>query len=228
MKSVTLLSALILGLCASAQAGLYSYSSIPNLGVIPDANLSGLTTSVTSSAFTGSLLDVQVTLNISGGWNGDLYAYLSHDGVLVPLLTRVGTGGGDTFGFSTSGMNVTLADGAALNIHNVTLPSSGGTYAPDGQHLDTTTLQPDGPSTYSTLASFDTTSANGDWTLFFADTSGGSQSTITSWSLDLITAVPEPINVALGVFGGLFLVGSLCRSERMQKLFGKTQTADVE
>ena len=51
--------------------------------------------------------------------------------------------------------------------------------------------------------------------------SGLEQSTLTSWSLDIVTAVPEPINVALGVFGGLLLVGTLCRSERLQKLFAK-------
>ncbi len=57
---------------------------------------------------------------------------------------------------------------------------------------------------------------------------GGGESTITSWSLDLITAVPEPINVALGVFGGLLVVGSICRSAKVQRLFGQTQTAEVE
>jgi hypothetical protein len=42
---------------------------------------------------------------------------------------------------------------------------------------------------------------NGTWTLFFADVvQGGGTSTLTSWSLNL-TAVPEPVNVALAVFG---------------------------
>jgi len=65
--------------------------------------------------------------------------------------------------------------------------------------------------------------------LFFADVSGGGgNSTIASWSLDIITAVPEPINVALRFFAGLFLVGSLCRSERVRKLFVKPAPSEVE
>lgn len=41
---------------------------------------------------------------------------------------------------------------------------------------------------------------NGTWTLFFADNSPVGQTTVNGWSLD-ITAVPEPVNWALGIFG---------------------------
>jgi subtilisin-like proprotein convertase family protein len=226
MKSVTLLTTLMLGLCASAHATVYP-SGLGG-GVIQDGNLSGWSDTINFSDQDGLASGVQVHLNITGGYNGDLYAYLSHDGVLVPLLTRVGTAGLDTFGFDTSGMNITLKDGILLeNIHGVASPDWLGTYAPDGRGLNIGTLQPDGAST--TFASFDATDRNGDWTLFFADTSGGGgQSTIASWSVDFITAVPEPINVALGVFGGLFLVGSVCRSERVRKLFGKAAAVPAE
>jgi hypothetical protein len=224
MRSLTLLTTLMLGLCASSHAALYNVPGAPgdvNGGVIPDGNLSGWSQTLTVSGLTGTVGEIRINLTISGGYNGDLYAYLSHDGKLVPLLTRVGsTGAPGDFGYDTAGMNVTLADGGALNIHGVSSPVSGTTYKPDGQGLDLTTLQPNGPATYSTLASFNTTTLNGEWTLFFADVSGGATNTITGWSMD-IDIVPEPINVALGVFGGLFLVGSLCRSERLQKLFAK-------
>jgi hypothetical protein len=40
-------------------------------------------------------------------------------------------------------------------------------------------------------------------------------STLVSWSLD-ITAVPEPVNVALGIFGGVFVVGGLCRTQQVR------------
>ncbi len=53
-----------------------------------------------------------MNLNISGGYNGDLYAYLSYGGALVPLLNRVGVGSGDAFGYATAGMNVTLSPAA--------------------------------------------------------------------------------------------------------------------
>ena len=41
---------------------------------------------------------------------------------------------------------------------------------------------------------------NGTWTLFFADSVNGDTTTVNSWSLD-ITAVPEPVNMAMAVFG---------------------------
>jgi hypothetical protein len=49
---------------------------------------------------------------------------------------------------------------------------------------------------------------NNTWTLFFADTSAGGVNTLNSWSLD-ITAVPEPLNMALGIFGVLLAAGSM-------------------
>jgi hypothetical protein len=58
---------------------------------------------------------------------------------------------------------------------------------------------------------------NGTWTLFIADLSAGAQSQLVSWELD-ITAVPEPVNVALGIFAGVFLVVTLARSQQLRKL----------
>ncbi len=234
MKSVTLLATLILGLCASAQAALYD-TGFMNGGVIPDGSLSGWSDTHTINDLTsGQITGVQVSLNLQGGFNGDLYAYLSYHSadnstmVLIPLLTRVGIDGANTFGAS-GGMQITLADGN-LNIGSLaTDPNTIGTYAPDGRTLNTTTLLPGAMSDTSSFASLTGLSQNGDWTLFFADVSGGGgQSKVVSWSLDIITAVPEPINVALGVFGGLFLVGTLCRSERMKRLFGKPAAVEVE
>lgn len=47
---------------------------------------------------------------------------------------------------------------------------------------------------------------NNTWTLFFADTSPGGMTTLDNgWTL-AITAVPEPANVALALFGGIFLI----------------------
>ena len=40
--------------------------------------------------------------------------------------------------------------------------------------------------------------------MFIADMSAGDQSTLVSWSLS-IEAVPEPINIALGIFAGAAL-----------------------
>ena len=45
---------------------------------------------------------------------------------------------------------------------------------------------------------------NRTWTLFLSDVSGGGgTSSLIRWELD-ITAVPEPVTMALGIFGVLF------------------------
>ena len=56
---------------------------------------------------------------------------------------------------------------------------------------------------------------NGTWTIFFADLSSGETSTLNSWSLD-ITAVPEPVNVALGISAGVFSLVALARNRRVR------------
>ena len=120
-----------------------------------------------------------------------MFGYLSYNGTLVTLLNRVGTGSGNAiqnaFGYSTAGFNnVSLSDaGTGGNIHNAQNPGS----------LPTFSYAADGGS----LASFNGVDPNGTWTLFFADMSGGNTSMLNGWSLD-ITAVPEPVNVALGCF----------------------------
>lgn len=190
-----------------ALAALYT-SSVGNVNgsgtplnlAIPDANPSGISSSMTLETSPDNMINnVTVTLNISGGWNGDLYAYLSYNGTLVMLLNQVGAGSGSSiqsvFGFSTSGLNnITLADGSPNNIHDVQSPVSGTAYAPD-----------DG-----SLSSFNEEDPNGTWTIFFADLSAGNTATLQGWSLD-ITAVPEPANVALILFGGLLGIGSVVR-----------------
>lgn len=161
-------------------------------GPIPDGNPAGVTFVGTvnniPAGFTVSGLTVG--LNISGGYNGDLYAYLvAPNGTLVVLLNQPGVSGSNPFGASGAGMNITLQDATSVN-GSIQSETSGsvlsGSYNAAG-----------------TLVSFNGSVADGTWTLYFADlSSGGGTSTLNSWSLN-IEAVPEPVNVALGIFGGL-------------------------
>src|SRR5204862_37983 len=72
-----------------------------NGGYVSDNNPSGWQDSHSVSGLGSSLsiTDVRVSLNISGGWNGDLYGYLlyqpagSGTGTLMVLLDRVGQPG---------------------------------------------------------------------------------------------------------------------------------------
>ncbi len=68
---------------------------------------------------------------------------------------------------------------------------------------------------------------SGTWTLFFADVSSGGNATLDSWSLG-ITAVPEPVNVALGIFGGVFAAVILARTRRVRDRMHQWRVAVVQ
>src|ERR1035438_8924901 len=74
---------------------------------IPDGNPVGVVSTVATSGY-GFISSVMVTLNISGGNNGDLYAYLSYEGVRVSLLDLPGVSPGNPLGDTGSGYDVTL------------------------------------------------------------------------------------------------------------------------
>ena len=135
-----------------------------------------------------------VSLDISGGYNGNLYAYLvAPNGTMVLLLNQPGVSLGNPFGYAGSGFNITLSDSASGSIQ--TTPETPGSIF--GSGLD---YQAAG-----SLSGFNGSSADGAWTLFFADeTAGGGQAMLNGWSLN-ITAVPEPANIALVIFGMSFV-----------------------
>ena len=221
MKTATLLSAVLLSVSLSAQAALYSYtfsSGFQNGGNIPDDNLSGWSDTHTLSGISDSITSVSVTLNLSGGYNGDLYAYLSYGGTKIVLLNRVGVGTGSeptySFGYSGAGFSSLVLQDGGVNgdIHIYGGGVGTGTYSADGRDVspvvnnsaDATALY--GTSRATLNGTFGGMNANGDWTLFFADASGGGgTSQLTGWSLDIITAVPEPVALALVVFVAMLL-----------------------
>jgi hypothetical protein len=75
-----------------------------------------------------------------GGWNGDLYAYLEHNGVISVLLNRPGRTALNSAGAASSGMQLLLADTALTDIHTAISGTFGalatGTYQPDGRAED--------------------------------------------------------------------------------------------
>jgi subtilisin-like proprotein convertase family protein len=187
---VAALLAFALSFALNSSAALYNFSVN---SVIPDGDASGYVNQQTVSGLLWETVQVNVGINISGGYNGDLYGYIQHNGTTVLLLNQVGTSGTDSFGYANTGFNVTLSDSATQipTIHFYQDTS----YSVNGSGQLTGTWRPDSGS----LSAFKGMDPNGTWTLFFADISSGEQSTLVSWSLD-ITAVPEPTTIALGVF----------------------------
>jgi len=208
---------LVWACAASAQTNETSFTFNVNQWV-PDANVNGLSFS-TNLNITGPYINsVTVGLNISGGYNGDLYALLAGpNGGYVVLLNRVGiSNNASSFGYSDHGFNITLSDSAADNVHyyqsfDYSLNGNGqvtGTWAPDGRYIDPMSAPSVFGSTAPTtsLSSLNGVNVNGTWTLFLADLSVGGQSELLNWTLDVVT-VPEPSVCLIGILGLGLLAG---------------------
>jgi len=204
---------ILVGICATGVAMVQASATLFSSGsavVIPDGNAVGITSAINVSGLgdiASSGDNVSVTLNLSGGNIGDLYAYLQFNGTKVVLMNQPGSGTYLGGGFTS----VTLSDNNSVNVDNY-----------GGGSVNNVSFNPSAGST--AFQSFNgQSSANGTWTLFFADLSGNDGANVTtldSWSLD-ITAVPEPVNVALGMFAA-FVVASIVRRQWRNQYAGST------
>ncbi len=148
---------------------------------------------------------------------GALYTFTGpfQNGGVIPDNSTIGLTDAHTLsGLTTSSRDIILTvnlSGASISdltgyIRLGNLPSS--PFVNLDQYLT------DGTTSFSVdLAGLRSYDPNNTWTLFFADTSPGIENSLVSWSLD-ITAVPEPTNVALGLFAAVFGAGTLWRGRQ--------------
>ncbi len=225
--------ALLAGLCLSANATLVwdnFTSGRWSVGeTLPDYNINnpqGWQDSQTVTVGSGlEVTDVRVSLNISGGWNGDLYGYLRHDDGVNPvgfivLLNRPGYSGSG-LGYGDAGFDITLSDvGAAGAIESY--QSVG--YSLNGNGQLTGTWQANTGDSFATAFGGIGLNPNGTWTLFLQDLATGDQSTLVSWGLQ-IDAVPEPVTWALIIFGGVLGIVWLARSKWVREQIAHCRAA---
>ena len=137
-------------------ADIREYSSTDVPKEIPDL---GRTTSTLVIGDKGSIVDVDVELDITHLWDEDLDVFLrAPDGTLVELFTDVG-GWGENFN------GTILDDEASLSITEASAPFTG-SFRPEGD-----------------LSVLDGKSITGTWILKVTDDSGTISGTLNSWSL---------------------------------------------
>jgi subtilisin-like proprotein convertase family protein len=212
-------AAFVLCTLACTSPAQVTYTFNPNLAIPDDSGTTGATDTRNVSGAPTQIADLNVTLNISSQWNGDLYVYLFHNNVTAVLLNRVGKTSADALGYDDLGFNVKIDDDAAngdIHVYRRVVCGSDsstclgndplGSGANSAYSLwkpDARTTAPasvlDSDTRTSFLSAFNGMDANGDWTLKLYDFNSGATSTANSWSLE-ITAVPEP---ASGVVAAL-------------------------
>lgn len=223
MKSLLTPAARVIALLLLTSASLQAATTIVDWTVnssIPDNNPTGLvdTQTISGSTITG-ITGIEVRLKLTGGWNGDLYAFLQHDSGFSVLLNRPGKTSGDPIGSGSSGFDITLSDDAITDIHDLAgLGPITGLFQPDARNMDPDLVINTDPRT-AYLSSFQNLNANGDWTLFVADNAAGDASTLVGWGLTIF-GVPEPSRAMLLMLG----LGSLLL--RRRRMPGQNEEAE--
>lgn len=208
MKTATLVKSvlLLLGHAAALSAATTWNSTFVVSTAIPDDSLVGVANTHTVTSNITAITEVNLAITLTGGWNGDLYAYLAHDDGFCILLNRPGRSLVLPDGSGTANLDVLFTDAASLDLHTA-IPASGpvsGSYQPDARNVDPASALDTSPrSAY--LGTFGGLDPNGDWTLFVADLSPGGSAVLQSWTLT-VTGVPEPTSCMLLVVSGLFLL----------------------
>lgn len=154
--------------------------SMPNLA-IPDDNGAGVSDGLTLTG--GALTDLDVTLNITHTYIGDLAVTLTNEstGTSITLIDRPGLPAiNANFGCGNNNIDTTLDDAAATQAEDQcsgTSPAMGGTHSPT-----------------DALATFNGESATGTWTLNVSDNVGQDTGTLVEWCLNATTATVDTDN----------------------------------
>jgi hypothetical protein len=213
IRNLCVAAAVVCGAC-QGEASLITWSASPGVSIPDNSPNAGAASDIYiapgDSQLTGilnpsvaSVASVQFT--ITGGWDGDYKLVLSHtDGTASQSVTLVNM----------------LLGGAAANsgFNNVTLSPASGS---DTAVASTSSTSPIAGTCYGIdFNPFQHISPTGDWLLYVTDNAAGDQGVLSGWSLSL-DVVPEPVNVALWIFGGMMGILAFARSRRTRRLFGE-------
>ena len=164
--------------------------SVDNAIGLATQDLATVSADFTVSGVPAFPTDVNVGLDISHTWVGDLVVTITGpDGTSVELLNNIG---GPGFGCPGNDLDITLDDGAAATYADLdgtcnNAPAASGSFQP---------LNP--------LSVFSGKDANGPWTITVEDLAGGDGGTVNNVTLDLVVpglnTVPFPVPSTATVF----------------------------
>lgn len=158
-----------------------NYSSTPGTAIDPPTT----STAVITVPDTYNAQDVNLNLNITHTWVGDLNISLEHNGTVVLITDQIGA---PSFGCSDASLDVVIDDEAALPLEDACTGTGGPV---TGTYFGT-----------DALSAFDGMDVNGDWTLTITDTYPTIDSgTLNEWSLDLVQNVPGTVQLSLDATG---------------------------
>lgn len=157
------------------QSTAFTYNDLPL--PIPDNTPAGATSTADVSGIPSAITNVQVQVNTTHTWVGDLVISLtSPSGTTVTLLDQPNVPLG-TFGCSNNDVNVLFADGQPD-------PESicSGT-PPQGNTADPWPVTDASPVPGNAMADFNGEDANGTWTMTISDNATGDTGTLVDWEL---------------------------------------------
>lgn len=127
----------------------------------------------------GTITDIDVYLDISHTWVGDLIINISHDGTTVNLLDNVGNPAISGDGCGNDNIDATLDDDSTVAVEDEcnSGPAISGTVNPEGS-----------------LSDFNGLDLNGDWILSFEDTFGQDSGTVNAYTLNICYTPPPSVN----------------------------------
>ncbi|MGY6553582.1 MAG: proprotein convertase P-domain-containing protein [Wenzhouxiangella sp.] len=148
---------------------------------IPDNSVAGITSDLVISD-SGQLAGLELVLDISHTWVGDLIVGLTHvdSGTSITLVERPGRVGDTGFGCSGNDIQTAVSDDAPLSLQNDCITAAPVAY-PEAAY------RPNDP-----LANFLGQDLSGTWRLSVSDNAGGDTGTLNEWCLlPLVLGVDE-------------------------------------
>lgn len=205
MKHLTFVLFALMTLQSQSATTVSIIGASPGLAV-PDNSAIGLAINFSVSSPIISITELTVSLNLSGGWAGDLFCYISHESGISILLNRPGRSASSLDGSAANSLSLTLADNGLSDIHTDIPDASDvtGFFQPDARLIDPDFSLDSSPRT-AFLSSFDGLDPNGEWTLFIADLAPGETMILNSYALNMVgEVIPEP-SISLLVVAGIGL-----------------------